>query len=128
MIIATIILIACTFIVISMIIWFSIYNHQHPEKVFLFGFKNISFVVKELVKIYSNEKSFFMKKRIESGVAFVVAQWGMIHWLLLNVEKLDIYAICLWAGLEFTVCGYVISKIEQEKKIENGKPTDIPIQ
>lgn len=72
--------------------------------------------IKELVKMYSDKPSFFSKKRVESGIAFVIAQWGMIHWLILNVRTIDVYAISLWAAIEFSICGYVINKIEEHKK------------
>jgi len=76
----------------------------------------IKYYIQELIKMYSDTPSFFSKKRVESGIAFLIAQWGMIHFLVLNVKTMDINAICLWSGVEFAVCGYVINKIEQGKK------------
>ena len=82
--------------------------------------------IKELVKMYSNEESYFSKKRFESGIAFVVAQWGMIHWLVIQLAsdcKVSSSDIVLWAGLEFAICGYVINQIQKEKK-DDTKPTE----
>jgi hypothetical protein len=47
------------------------------KKKWFFGWFNIKFLIKELVKLYSNEPSYFSKKRVESGIAFIVGQWGM---------------------------------------------------
>lgn len=89
-----------------------------------FGWTNIKWFLREVNKIYSeSEKSFFSKKRIESGVAFILGQWGMVHWLVMNVDKIDVYAVCLWAGLEFTVCGYVLNKIEKLKQPQGTQET-----
>jgi len=41
------------------------------NKKFFFGWENIKWVISELGKMYSSKPSFFSKKRIESGVAFI---------------------------------------------------------
>jgi len=84
---------------------------------YLFGWSNIKFIVKELIKIYSGEKSYFSKKRIESGIAFVIFQWGMIYFLKMKIDTMDMYEMTLWAGIEATVSGYMLDKIQKEKKI-----------
>jgi hypothetical protein len=73
---------------------------------------------KELVKMYSNQESFFSKKRIESGVAFVVLQWGMVHWLVLNVSKISASDLFVWATVNVAISGYVVSQIQKEKKAD----------
>lgn len=70
---------------------------------------------KELINIYSANKSFFSKKRIESGTAFMIAQWGMIFFLLKNYDKLDMVDFLMWASVEFFIAGYIINKIQKEK-------------
>lgn len=84
----------------------------------LFGWKNISFTVKELVKMYSNKESFFSKKRIESGMAFLIFEWGTIHWLVLNVEKIGITDLLIWASTNVLVAGYTMKEIQKEKQLE----------
>lgn len=84
----------------------------------LFGWKNISFTVKELVKMYSNQESFFSKKRIESGVAFLIFEWGMIHWLILNVEKIAVTDLLIWASTNVLAAGYTMKEIQKEKQLE----------
>ena len=69
----------------------------------------------EIMNIYSTKKSFFSKKRIESGVAFVIAQWGMIFFLLEKHKDLSMGEFLLWAAAEFTVAGWMVNKIQKEK-------------
>jgi hypothetical protein len=48
------------------------------KKKLFFGWENIKWLIREVTNMYSSKESFFSKKRIESGIAFIVAQWGMI--------------------------------------------------
>ena len=84
-----------------------------------FGWENIRWGIKEVIKIYSSGDSFFSKKRIESGIAFIVFQWGMIFYLLKHIN-MEMMEMAMWAGIEATVCGYVINQIEKSKI----KPTE----
>jgi len=81
-----------------------------------FGWTNIKWLITELRNIYSNKDSFFSKKRIESGIAFILAQWGMIFFLLQKHDTLTMGEFLLWAAAEFAVSGYIINKIQKEKK------------
>ena len=72
----------------------------------------------ELLAMYSGKSSYFSKKRVESGVAFIIAQWGMIFFLLEKHSTLSMGEFLLWAAAEFAVSGYIINKIQQEKKNE----------
>ena len=90
------------------------------KKKWFFGWSNIKFLIKELVKLYSNEPSYFSKKRVESGIAFIVGQWGMIYFLVQNIDKLTTSDIALWAGVEFAIAGYIINQIQKEKKVEDN--------
>lgn len=87
------------------------------KKKWFFGWTNLKWLIKELVNLYSNSSSFFSKKRIESGIAFLVGQWGMIYFLIKNIDKLSTSDITLWAGLEFAIAGYIVSQIQKEKKL-----------
>ena len=69
--------------------------------------------------MYSSKSSYFAKKRVESGIAFGVAQWGMIYFLLENHAKLTSSDIAIWAGVEFAICGYMINQIQKEKGANN---------
>jgi hypothetical protein len=81
-----------------------------------FGWENVKWFTKEILKIYSNKPSYFSKKRVESGFAFLIAQWGMIFFLLQKYETLTMGEFLLWAAAEFAVSGYIINKIQKEKE------------
>lgn len=89
------------------------------KKKWFFGWTNIKWLIKELINLYSNASSYFSKKRIESGIAFLVGQWGMIYFLIKNIDKLTTSDIALWAGVEFAIAGYIINQIQKEKKTED---------
>ena len=86
------------------------------NKTYFFGWENIKWFIGELGKIYSSGKSFFSKKRIESGIAFIIAQWGMIYFLLEKLPVMTTSDLAIWAGIEFAVSGYIINQIQKEKK------------
>ena len=77
--------------------------------------EKIKWFFTEIINIYSTKKSYFSKKRIESGIAFVIAQWGMIFFLLEKHKDLSMGEFLLWAAAEFAVAGWMISKIQKEK-------------
>lgn len=77
--------------------------------------------IKELIKMYSNEESYFSKKRFESGVAFFIMEYGMCHFLALNVSKMSTSDIVLWASVNMAISGYVLNQIQKEKK-DDPKP------
>lgn len=88
------------------------------SKKYFFGWSNIKKGITEIIKIYSEKPSFFSKKRIESGIAFVVAQWGMIFYLLKKYPDLTMTDLIMWATVQFGVSGYIIYQIQKEKKTE----------
>lgn len=82
--------------------------------------KTLKYYIKELIKIYSNEKSFFSKKRIESGSAFVIAQIGMIVYFANRLPTISISDFCALIIIEFGIAGYLINKTEKNKNITNN--------
>jgi len=91
------------------------------EKKMFFGWTNMKWILREMMLIYSSNPSFFSKKRIESGVAFAIAQLGMIFFLIVKYDSLDMWDFILWASAEFAVAGYIINKIQKEKGPENSE-------
>jgi len=85
------------------------------KKKFFFGWNNCKWLFTELLNVYSNKKSYFSKKRVESGIAFIIAQWGMVFFLLEKHVDLSMGEFLLWAAAEFAVSGYIINKIQKEK-------------
>jgi len=71
------------------------------------------------MNIYSSKSSYFSKKRLESGVAFIIAQWGMIFFILEKHSTLTMGEFLLWAAAEFAVSGYIINKIQKEKQADS---------
>jgi len=90
------------------------------NKKYFFGWGNIKKVITEIIKIYSNKRSFFSKKRIESGIAFIIAQWGMVFYLLKKYPDLTMMDISMWAAIEFGISGYIIYQIQKEKKTNDN--------
>lgn len=86
------------------------------KKTYFLGWTNWKKLITEFVKIYSNQPSFFSKKRIESGIAFVIAQWGMVYFLIENHTRLSMSDFAIWSGIEFFVAGYMVYQIQREKK------------
>ena len=86
--------------------------------------KKIKWFFTEMMNMYSAKTSYFSKKRIESGVAFVIAQWGMIFFLLEKHSTLSMGEFLLWATAEFAVAGWMIHKIQKEKSSTDTESTD----
>lgn len=89
------------------------------NKKYFFGWTNIKWLIREIIKMYSSIPSFFSKKRIESGIAFTILQWGMIYWLLKNADKCTSSDLLIWAGIECVICGYTLTQIEKAKEKAN---------
>jgi hypothetical protein len=89
-----------------------------------FGWENIKWVIREIGNMYSSKKSYFSKKRIESGMAFIVAQWGMVFFLLEKHAEMTQSDLALWAGIEFAVSGYIINQIQKEKNQSSSNSSD----
>lgn len=85
-------------------------------KKLFFGWSNIKWFIKEIGNLYSNKESYFSKKRFESGIAFIIGQWGMIYFLIEKIQTLTSSDIALWAGIEFAISGYVLTQIQKEKR------------
>jgi hypothetical protein len=90
-------------------------NNSNKTKKWFIGWANIKWGITEIIKIYSSSNSFFSKKRIESGIAFIIAQWGMVYWLIQKYESMTTSDLAIWAGIEFGVSGYILHQIQKEK-------------
>jgi hypothetical protein len=94
------------------------------KKTYFFGWTNIKWLMKELIALGTSKPSYFSKKRIESGIAFVIAQIGMLFFLFKNIGTMDTWDICFWAATEFAVSGYIITHIQREKKEIRNEETN----
>ena len=89
-------------------------------KTYFFGWTNLKWFISEIGKMYSAKDSYFSKKRIESGIAFAISQWGMIEFLIKKIDTMTSSDMLIWAGIEFAVAGYMVNQIEKEKKSNNS--------
>lgn len=71
----------------------------------------------EILNMYSSKSSFFSKKRVESGIAFLIGQWGMVFFLLEKHTIMTASDLAIWAGIEFAISGYMLNQIQKEKKV-----------
>jgi hypothetical protein len=90
------------------------------DKKYFFGWNNTKNLCIELLNMYSSKPSFFSKKRIESGIAFIIAQWGMIFFLLEKHSVMTVSDLAIWASIEFAVSGYIVNQIQKEKRHDSG--------
>ena len=91
-------------------------------KKYFLGWSNIRFGIKELIKMYSGEKSFFSKKRLESSISFlsgigVILCYDWLHKSTIGASEISAHAIIL-----FGVGGYYVKQIQNEKKNEQNTP------
>ena len=84
---------------------------------------DVSWFIKEIFKIYSSQSSYFSKKRIESGIAFVIAEWGMIYYMISKIDTLSSVELFTWASIQFCAAGYIISQIQKEKRVASYDTT-----
>ena len=91
-------------------------------------FGSIKWFFTELMKIYSTEPSYFSKKRVESGIGFVIAEWGMIYFIIQKIDKMVVTDFAIWASIQFVVAGYMVSQIQKEKASESSNSVDATMQ
>ena len=89
-----------------------------------FGWENFKWLCRELLKVGSSQQGYFSKKRMESGVAFLILQYGMWDILqhLIEKETTSMSDFAIWAGIEAFICGYALNKIEAAKE---SKPDNV---
>lgn len=91
------------------------------KKRLFFGWENIKWTLRELRNLYSPTKSYFSKKRVESGLAYLIGQSGMVFFLVKKYEVMSVSDLIMWAGAEFLLSGYTVFQIQKEKKSEEKK-------
>lgn len=119
MIISGLFLLSLTTIAFIVLAGYSLYKKLDKNKKYFFGWDNAKYLIKELIKMYSNKPSFFSYKRFQTGTAFLTYQIGSRYALYHFVHSMADFAI--WAAIELTICGYTLNQIQKEKK------DDVPI-
>jgi hypothetical protein len=88
------------------------------------GWKRMNWATRELAKMYSaGEKSWFGKKRIESGIAFIVAESGAVAWLVWEHSKMNTTDFVMWLTPQLFMAGWYVSQIQKEKITGNNTTT-----
>lgn len=89
--------------------------------------QKFKWLVWEFVKVASGEPSFFSKKRLESGLAFMLFYFAEIIWLTYKshfaTERLTNSEFIANMVIVLLVAGYNVKKIQEEKseKLNNEK-------
>lgn len=81
--------------------------------------------IKEFFAMLSNKDSFFSLKRWQTSAGFVIAEWGMIQFLKIHIDTMSLIDFMVWAAAQFSVAGYVLNKIQEEKKLDLGKEPNV---
>lgn len=90
-----------------------------------FGWENIKWFIRNLRATFSNEPSYFSRKRIESFMLFVLAFCTALFYIAHNIEKMDYLEMLAIIGALFVYAGYTMQVIQSEKKrIANEVKTD----
>ncbi len=83
-----------------------------------FGWTNLKWLIKQFIAIYSNEPSYFSKKRFESSMAFLGGYWVILYHVWSCRATISNSEILADAALLFAIAGYTVNQIQSEKKIE----------
>jgi hypothetical protein len=85
-----------------------------------FGWENFKWLVREWLKTYSNQHSFFSRKRIESCILFVGGFSLLYGYALKRLSEGADYAEALaLTGAMFVYAGYTAQLIKREAKTED---------
>lgn len=85
-------------------------------KKYFFGWENIKWFIREFVKIYSSEPSFFSKKRVESSIAFLSGIGVMLFYIYSHRNVITNSEMLADVTILFMISGYALAKIQEEKK------------
>jgi len=92
-------------------------GRQYKNPTVLYLETKLKWLISELIAIYSNRDSYFSKKRLESGVAFIVAEVGLVKYGFQHFSTMSIQDISIWSAINLGIAGYTLNKIQQEKKM-----------
>ena len=75
----------------------------------------------ELLKVFSDQKSFFSLKRIERGVLFVVAIVLICNYVMRNMGTISPEGLLIITTPLFVYAGFSMAKTEKAKKEVNDE-------
>lgn len=91
---------------------------------YLFGWTNIKWFIKEVVKTMSDQSTYFSKKRVQEWILFITAWVTSLVWFVYHFKGMDIGTLLAYTGTLFVYAGYQTIQIQREKKKTNGKTED----
>ena len=77
-------------------------------------------LIKELMKMYSEQPSFFSKKRVESGIAFFSGITVDLLFIWSRRHSISSAELLFHVGLLFGIAGYNVKKIQDEKSVDTN--------
>jgi hypothetical protein len=80
-----------------------------------FGWTNLKWLIKEFIAMYSNQDSYFSKKRFESSMAFLSAMGLILTHAYYTRATITNSEILADAALLFAIAGYTVNQIQKEK-------------
>ena len=78
--------------------------------------KKIKWFFSELLKLWSDEKSYFSKKRVESSIIFVAVLVTYIVYCFRNFNVMTATDFTIISGAMMVYGGYTVTQIQKEKK------------
>ena len=81
-----------------------------------FGWTNLKWLIKEFIAMYSNEDSYFSKKRFESSMAFLSGIGIILSFVWLHRATITNSEMLADAVILFGIAGYAVNQIQKEKK------------
>lgn len=103
-----IVIFAFLFVVISLSLLLVIYRKTETVK-------NLLWFPKEIMKLYSDQPSFFSKKRVESGIAFMGSFIITVVYCIINIRIITPIGLTVIIGPWLLIAGYNIGKTQDEK-------------
>ena len=80
--------------------------------------KNLNWFFSELIKLLSNEKSYFSKKRFESFCFFILVLLSFIIFMAVNMATIEALEFLEVTGALMIYSGYTVRQIQKEKNNE----------
>jgi len=90
-----------------------------------FGWDNIKWIIREFMKMYSNQDSYFSKKRFESSIAFISAVGVILCFIWTHRHTIENSELLADAALLFGIAGYTVNAIQKEKKLQSSNTNEL---
>ena len=81
-------------------------------------YNQVKWYIKELIKTFSGEKSFFSSKRLERGIAFSTGEAFLVIYFIYHFKTMTYLECLALAGAAFAVAGYTLNATQKEKRIK----------